>query len=130
MPMMLKDVLISLGVGLGMFGGMSPGPSVPHVEMTTGTGQEVVVGQRLTVHLQVSDSTGKEYANTKKRGLPYSFKYDEASTDPVCQWIAGMKVGGQRRLSLGPDSSVAFAQIVPSNTPLLVVVTVLRASDR
>ena len=56
--MMLKDVLISLGAGLGMFGGTTPGPSVPHVEMTTGTGHVVDIGQRLAVHLKVSDTTG------------------------------------------------------------------------
>lgn len=136
---MLKDVLITLGVGLGLFAqgpiqgpvlAPSLSPAVPHEELVIGSGPSVGNGQRLTVHLLVSDATGREYTNTKKRGLPYSFKYDETSTDALNQWLVGMKVGGQRRIMLPAEATSGFAQIVPANTPLVVVVTVLRASDR
>lgn len=135
MVVMLKDVLISLGMGLGLFTsgpiqGPVQNPSTSYQDLIIGTGQSVSFGQKVTIHLLVADATGREYANTKKRGLPYSFRCEESSSDPMNQWILGMKVGGQRRLNLTPDESAGYAQIVPSNTPLVVVVTVLRASDR
>ena len=135
MVLMLKDVLAALGAGLGIFAqGPVQGPvqmsMTPHEELVVGSGQAIGNGQKLTVHLLVSDSTGREYTNTKKRGLPYSFMYEESSTDALNQWLMGMRVGGQRRLTLSADASAPFSQIVPANTPLVVFVTVLRASGR
>lgn len=130
MSWMLKDVLASLGMGLGLLGPVPQTPTLTIEELVVGTGPSVTTGQRVTVHLQVSDQNGREYANTKKRGLPYSFVLSEGVMDPVSEWVSGMKVGGQRRVSLSPEASAPFAQIVPSNTPLVVVVTVLRTASR
>ncbi len=127
---MLNDVLATLGMSFGLFGTSPVTTSTPHIELLPGSGQTIASGQRLTVHLLVCDGTGREYTNTKKRGLPYSFRYDEAATDPMGQWVVGMRVGGQRRVMLSAEAGAVFSQIVPSNTPLVVVVTVLRASDR
>jgi FKBP-type peptidyl-prolyl cis-trans isomerase len=129
---MFKDALMTLGMGLGMFANEPP-LAFPAEELITGTGAPVAVGQRVTVNFLVTDESGAELANSRKRGLPFSFLLENSDTDLFCQLVGGMRVGGQRRVRVPSESAFGPAglpPIVPGNASLVVVVTVVKATDR
>lgn len=129
---MFKDALATLGMGLGLLGNEAPTPFVAD-ELLVGTGPAVVLGQRVTVNFLVTDEAGVELANSRKRGLPFSFAYENSDTDLFCRLIGGMRVGGQRRLRVPADlafGSSGLPPIIPGNVALVVVVTVVKATDR
>jgi peptidylprolyl isomerase len=96
-------------------------------ELEVGSGTEAVAGANVTVHyVGVSWSTGDEFDASWNRGDPFSFPlgrgYVIAGWD---QGVAGMKVGGRRRLtippSLGYGASGAGGVIKPNETLVFVV---------
>jgi FKBP-type peptidyl-prolyl cis-trans isomerase len=129
---MFKDVLTTLGLGLNL---LSPAqsPGIPVEDLVLGKGPEIASGQLLTVHFIVSDEGGVELANSRKRGLPFTFKYAAAGDDLFARIVPGMHVGGQRRVHLPAELAYGAAglpPLVPANQPIVVVVTVLKAGDR
>lgn len=130
---MFKDALALLGMGLGIYGPSAEVPALDAQEMLVGTGPEIALGQRVTVHFLVAAEDGHELANSRKRGLPYTFAHREESTDLFSRLVVGMKVGGQRKVRLAPEEafgSQGFPPIIPGNQPVIVVVTVLKSVDR
>jgi peptidylprolyl isomerase len=73
-------------------------------EITVGEGPEAQPGQVATVHyVGVSHSTGKEFDASWNRGQPFSFPVGGGQV--IAGWdrgVAGMKVGGRRRLVIPP----------------------------
>lgn len=130
---MLKDALATLGLGLGLFGPPSQTPGLPTEELASGTGVMVATGQLVTLHFLIADETGVELANSKKRGLPYTFRFNDGSNDLFCRLLPGMRVGGQRRVHVPFElayGATGLPPIVPPNQPIVVVLTVLKAGDR
>jgi peptidylprolyl isomerase len=106
----------------------SPPPSELDIEeLEVGSGTEALAGANVTVHyVGVSWSTGDEFDASWNRGDPFSFALGRGQV--ISGWdqgVAGMKVGGRRRLtippSLGYGASGAGGVIKPNETLVFVV---------
>lgn len=72
---------------------------------TVGDGDEAVVGTRVIVHYAgVAWSTGREFDASWNRGDTFDFRL--GAREVIEGWdrgVAGMKVGGRRRLTIPPE---------------------------
>ncbi len=96
-------------------------------DLTEGTGPEAAAGQQVDVHyVGVSWSNGKEFDASWDRRATFGFKLGGGQVIPGWdQGVAGMKVGGRRRLTLPPalgyGSQGAGGVIAPNETLVFVV---------
>ena len=97
------------------------------VDETIGDGDEAVAGKRVVVHYAgVAWSTGKEFDASWNRGDTFDFRL--GGGEVIAGWdqgVAGMKVGGRRRLTipahLGYGSRGAGGVIKGGETLVFVV---------
>ncbi|OLM31077.1 FKBP-type peptidyl-prolyl cis-trans isomerase 1 [Pseudonocardia sp. Ae717_Ps2] len=91
-------------------------------DLSVGDGQEAKPGDTVAVHyVGVSQSTGREFDNSYDRGQPLQFGLGAGQV--ISGWdngVAGMKVGGRRRLvippHLGYGAQGAGGVIAPNET--------------
>jgi peptidylprolyl isomerase len=96
-------------------------------DLAVGDGDEAVAGQKVDVHyVGVAWSTGEQFDASWDRGDPFSFGLGEGQV--IKGWdqgIAGMKVGGRRRLTIPPGLAYgergAGGVIAPGETLVFVV---------
>jgi peptidylprolyl isomerase len=73
-------------------------------DLTVGSGAEVSAGDQVRVHyVGVAYSTGEEFDASYNRGAPLDFKLGTGRV--IAGWdrgVAGMRVGGRRRLVIPP----------------------------
>jgi peptidylprolyl isomerase len=111
---------------------VDPGEGMPPADLvvediTVGDGPEAQPGQVATVHyVGVSFSTGKEFDASWNRGQPFSFPLGGGQV--ITGWdhgVAGMKVGGRRKLVIPPHLGYgdrgAGSVIKPGETLVFVV---------
>ena len=97
------------------------------VDEIVGDGPEAAGGSQVTTHyVGVAFSTGEEFDASWNRGEPLSFRLGVGQV--IAGWdqgIAGMKVGGRRRLVIPPDLAYgkrgAGSAIGPDETLIFVV---------
>ena len=80
-------------------------------DMMVGSGAEAAPGSKVTVHYtgwlydsRKPDQKGTEFDSSRKQGNPFSFELGQRQV--IAGWdqgVAGMKVGGQRRLVIPSD---------------------------
>lgn len=96
-------------------------------DITVGDGPQAAPGQTVEVHyVGVSYSTGAEFDASWNRGRPLSFKLGVGRVIPGWdQGVAGMKVGGRRKLTIPPHLAYgdrgAGGVIQPGETLIFVV---------
>lgn len=96
-------------------------------DLTVGDGPEVQQGQFATVHyVGVAHSTGAEFDASWNRSEPFSFQVGGGMViQGWDQGVAGMKVGGRRRLVIPPHMGYgnrgAGGVIKPGETLIFVV---------
>ncbi len=96
-------------------------------DLTVGDGPEATNGQQVEVHyVGVGWSTGTEFDASWNRGDTFSFKLGGGQViDGWDQGVAGMRVGGRRRLTIPPQ--LAYGKrgspgaIKPNETLVFVV---------
>jgi peptidylprolyl isomerase len=96
-------------------------------DITVGEGEEAVSGQVVEVHyVGVSWTTGREFDASWNRGK--TFKFGLGKGQVISGWdqgVAGMKVGGRRRITIPPDLAYgkrgAGGVIGPDETLVFVV---------
>jgi peptidylprolyl isomerase len=96
-------------------------------DITVGDGPEAQPGQVVTVHyVGVSHSTGEQFDASWDRGEPFSFPLGGGRV--IAGWdrgVAGMKVGGRRKLVIPPHLGYgdrgAGGVIKPGETLIFVV---------
>jgi FKBP-type peptidyl-prolyl cis-trans isomerase len=74
------------------------------VDLRAGTGAEAKAGDRVTVHYTGTLDDGTKFDSSRDRGQPFSFILGRGVVIPG--WdsgVAGMKVGGQRKLTIPPE---------------------------
>ncbi len=96
-------------------------------DITVGTGDEAVAGRTVSVHyVGVAFSTGEEFDASYNRGEPFAFPLGGGRV--IAGWdqgVAGMRVGGRRRLTI--PSHLAYGErgagsvIAPGETLVFVV---------
>jgi peptidylprolyl isomerase len=106
------------------------GPPLTELQVTdlaVGDGAEATAGQTVDVHyVGVAHSTGAEFDASYDRGEPFTFRLGAGRV--IAGWdsgVAGMKVGGRRRLVIPPHLGYgdrgASAAIRPGETLIFVV---------
>ena len=105
-----------------------PAPAELQVEdLAVGDGPEATPGQLVNVHyVGVAHSTGKEFDASYNRGEPFAFPLGAGRViQGWDQGVAGMKVGGRRKLTIPPHlgygSRGAGGAIKPNETLIFVV---------
>ncbi|MEV6346836.1 FKBP-type peptidyl-prolyl cis-trans isomerase [Actinoplanes sp. NPDC051851] len=96
-------------------------------DLVEGTGQESKAGDFVSVHyVGVAHSTGKEFDASYNRGEAFGFRV--GGQQVIAGWdqgVAGMKVGGRRKLTIPPHlgygSRGAGGVIKPNETLVFVV---------
>jgi peptidylprolyl isomerase len=105
----------------------APPEDLEIVDLVEGDGPEAKPGQTVTVHyVGVAFSTGEEFDASWNRGTPFQFPLGGGRV--IAGWdrgVAGMKVGGRRRLTipahLGYGNRGAGNAIKPGETLIFVV---------
>lgn len=96
-------------------------------DISVGDGEEATPGHTVTVHyVGVSHSSGEEFDASWSRGKPFSFPLGGGRV--IAGWdrgVAGMKVGGRRKLVIPPHLGYgdrgAGGAIKPGETLVFVV---------
>ncbi len=105
----------------------APPADLETADITVGDGPEAQPGNTVTVHyVGVSHSTGAEFDASWNRGEPLRFGLGSGQVIPGWdQGVAGMKVGGRRRLTIPPHLAYgdrgAGGVIKPNETLIFVV---------
>jgi peptidylprolyl isomerase len=97
------------------------------VDITEGSGTEAVAGSTVLAHyVGVAHSSGEEFDASYNRGEPLSFRLGVGQV--IAGWdqgIAGMKVGGRRKLVIPPHLAYgdrgAGGAIAPGETLIFIV---------
>jgi peptidylprolyl isomerase len=99
-------------------------------DLTVGDGAEATAGKKVTVHyVGVSFLTGEQFDASWDRGQPFEFKLGKGQVIPGWdQGVAGMRVGGRRRLTI--PSAMAYGArgaggVIKPHEPLVFVVDLL-----
>jgi peptidylprolyl isomerase len=96
-------------------------------DIEVGTGDEATSGSNVEVHyVGVSHSSGEQFDASWDRGDTFRFNLGRGQVIPGWdQGVAGMKVGGRRRLTIPPDLAYgkrgAGGVIGPDETLVFVV---------
>ena len=110
----------------------APITELQKTDLAVGTGDAIVAGKEAVVHYtgwlydpQASEQKGSKFDSSRDRGQPFSFTVGAGSV--IRGWdegVAGMQVGGQRRLIIPPDMAYgdrATGTIPPGSTLLFDV---------
>ncbi|WP_437960959.1 FKBP-type peptidyl-prolyl cis-trans isomerase [Sorangium sp. So ce119] len=98
-------------------------------DVKEGTGAEAKHGQLVTVHYVGTLTDGSKFDSSRDRGQGFSFKLGAGQV--IKGWdqgVAGMKIGGVRKLTIPPDlgyGARGFPPVIPPNSTLLFEVELL-----
>ncbi|MBN1946737.1 MAG: FKBP-type peptidyl-prolyl cis-trans isomerase [Bradymonadales bacterium] len=98
-------------------------------ELAIGQGAEARYGQEVSVHYTGWLTNGTVFDSSLNRGQPFRFPLGEGRV--IRGWeegVAGMRVGGKRRLTIPPElayGSRGVGNIIPPNATLVFDVELL-----
>lgn len=98
------------------------------IEVKTGTGDEARSGHRVQVHYTGWLTNGTKFDSSVDRGKPFDFQLGGDVIKGWNQGVAGMKVGGKRRLIIPSDlgyGAHGAAGVIPPNATLIFDVELL-----
>jgi FKBP-type peptidyl-prolyl cis-trans isomerase len=106
------------------------------IDHKIGTGDTATAGQNVTVHYTgwlfdaaAPDNKGKKFDSSRDRGDPFAFPLGQGRV--IAGWdqgVAGMKVGGQRTLTIPPElgyGARGAGAVIPPNATLVFDVELL-----
>ena len=94
-----------------------------------GTGTEAVAGKTVTVHYVGTLTNGSKFDSSRDRKEGFTFRLGAGQV--IQGWdkgVAGMKVGGVRKLTIPPEMGYGargFPPVIPPNSTLLFEVELL-----
>lgn len=98
-------------------------------EVKKGTGAEAKAGQTVTVHYTGWLTNGTKFDSSVDRGTPFTFHLGKGEVIPGWdKGVAGMKVGGKRKLHIPPDMGYGAngaPPVIPPNSTLIFDVELL-----
>jgi FKBP-type peptidyl-prolyl cis-trans isomerase FkpA len=98
-------------------------------DLKVGTGAEAKAGQSVTVHYVGTLTTGSKFDSSRDRGEGFDFKLGAGMV--IKGWdqgVAGMKVGGLRKLTIPPElgyGARGYPPVIPPNSTLVFEVELL-----
>lgn len=98
-------------------------------ELNVGTGAEAVTGQKVAVHYTGWLTNGQKFDSSLDRGTPFEFALGGGQV--IKGWdqgVAGMKVGGKRKLTIPPNLGYGpggAGNVIPPNATLVFEVELL-----
>jgi FKBP-type peptidyl-prolyl cis-trans isomerase len=101
-------------------------------DLKPGEGQEAKAGDQVTVHYVGTLTNGNKFDSSRDRGQGFSFKL--GAKQVIQGWdrgVAGMKIGGLRKLTIPPDLAYGergFPPVIPPNSTLVFEVELLKIS--
>ena len=107
-----------------------PGKALQVEDLEVGEGDEATPGTRVEVHyVGVSWATGKQFDASWDRNESFRFKLGAGQVIPGWdQGVAGMKVGGRRRLTIPPELGYGpqgYPGVIAKNETLVFIVDLL-----
>ncbi len=99
------------------------------VDINVGTGAEAVAGKSVKVHYTGTLANGQKFDSSLDRSQPFAFVLGAGQV--IKGWdtgVAGMKVGGKRKLTIPPDMAYGargFPPVIPPNSTLVFEVELL-----
>jgi protein-disulfide isomerase len=111
-----------------VLGGDVGADTVTRVDLKVGTGMLAAAGDRVKVHYVGTLTNGSEFDSSRRRDAPFEFELGAGQV--IKGWdqgIAGMRVGGTRRLVIPPSLAYGAAghPPIPANATLTFVVELL-----
>lgn len=98
-------------------------------ELQEGTGKEALIGQTVSVHYTGWLTDGTKFDSSVDRGQPFQFPLGARRV--IAGWdegVAGMKVGGKRKLTIPPAlgyGARGAGGVIPPNATLVFDVELL-----
>ncbi len=103
-------------------------------DVVVGKGAEAKAGDSVKVHYVGTLPDGKEFDASRKHGQPFDFELGAGRV--IKGWdqgVAGMKVGGKRKLTVPPSLGYGprgFPPVIPPNATLLFEVELLEVKKK
>jgi FKBP-type peptidyl-prolyl cis-trans isomerase len=98
-------------------------------ELQVGTGAEAKSGATVDVHYTGWLTNGTKFDSSKDRGRPFSFRLGAGQViQGWDQGVAGMKIGGKRKLTIPPElgyGARGAGGVIPPNATLVFEVELL-----
>jgi FKBP-type peptidyl-prolyl cis-trans isomerase FkpA len=98
-------------------------------DLKVGTGAEAKAGKRVSVHYVGTLTTGKKFDSSRDHGEPFGFTLGAGQV--IEGWdkgVAGMKIGGVRKLTVPPEmgyGASGYPPVIPPNATLVFEVELL-----
>jgi FKBP-type peptidyl-prolyl cis-trans isomerase len=98
-------------------------------DLREGTGTEAQAGKNVTVHYVGTLIDGTKFDSSRDRGKGFSFKLGGGQV--IKGWdqgVAGMKIGGLRKLTIAPELAYGdrgFPPVIPPRSTLVFEVELL-----
>jgi FKBP-type peptidyl-prolyl cis-trans isomerase len=98
-------------------------------DLRPGTGAEAKSGDNVTVHYVGTLTDGKKFDSSRDRGKGFPFRLGAGQV--IKGWdqgVAGMKIGGLRKLTIPPHLAYGaggFPPVIPPNSTLVFEVELL-----
>ena len=98
-------------------------------DIKVGDGAEAVSGKKVTVHYVGTLTNGNKFDSSRDRGKGFSFELGRGQV--IKGWdqgVAGMKIGGVRKLTIPPEMAYGdkgFSDLIPPGSTLVFEVELL-----
>ncbi|MFT3708867.1 MAG: FKBP-type peptidyl-prolyl cis-trans isomerase [Archangium sp.] len=92
-------------------------------DLQVGTGPEAKAGHEVAVHYTGTLTNGSKFDSSRDRGTPFEFELGAGMV--IKGWdqgVAGMKVGGRRKLTIPPElgyGAGGYPPVIPPNSTLI-----------
>mgnify|MGYP001801267397 FL=1 len=98
-------------------------------DIEVGSGDEAVAGKPVSVHYTGTLTDGTKFDSSLDRGQPFQFQLGGGQV--IKGWdegVAGMKVGGKRKLTIPPEKAYGergFPPVIPPSSTLVFTIELL-----